>query len=126
MMLVEKGGEPIVSVFVLCVHPPQWPDADDTSQLPQVVSFVVKGAHRNQGASTYLIGAVEEEVKSRGYAPLYLGVDHRDTSTRRLYKGLGFEPISAEPYRSAYTETDANRIDHEIVDWLIGMVKKLS
>ena len=42
MMVVEADGKIIGSVFVLFVRPSRWPDADDTSQLPQLISLVVE------------------------------------------------------------------------------------
>ena len=126
LMVVEEAGKIIGSVYVIFVRPPRWPDADDTSQLPQINRFVVKEAHRNQGAGTYLMGAVEEEVKSRGLTRLYLGVDHESGSALRLYKRLGFEIISTEPYRTSWSYTDSNGVEQEEVEWLVDMVKKLS
>ena len=126
MMVVEEESKVIGSVFVLFVRPPRWPDADDTSQLPQIISFVVKEGHRNQGAGTFLMGAVEEEVKARGLTSLYLGVDPEDSGALRLYKRLGFEPISPKPYCSSYTDTDLDGNTYEVVEWLIDMVKKLT
>ena len=127
VMVVEEAGKIIGCVFVMFVRPPRWPNADDTSKLPQLMSLGVNKRHQNQGAGTFLIGAVEEEVKSRGYNRLYLGVDPKDNpGAHRLYLRLGFESISTEPYRSSWTYTDSDGVEHEVVEWLIDMVKKLS
>lgn len=133
IMVVEEAGKSIGSVFVVFVRPPQWPDADDNTQatfeashLPYLISMVVKGACRNRGAGTYLIGAVEKEAKSRGYKCVYLTVEPEDAGARRFYQRLGFEPLSTEPRRSTRKETDANGVVHEVVEWGIDLVKKLS
>ena len=126
IMLVEEDGQIIGSVFVVFARPFRWPDADDTSQLPQIISFVVKEGHRNRGAGTYLVGAVEEEIRSRGLDRLYLGVNHRDPAAIRLYKRLGFATISDEPYRTSWTYKDKDGVEQVEVEWLIDMVKHLS
>ncbi|HCK12445.1 MAG: hypothetical protein CME21_12910 [Gemmatimonadetes bacterium] len=40
-----------------------------------MVSLIVKKEYRNQGAGTFLIRAVEKEVRSRGHGRIHLGVD---------------------------------------------------
>jgi len=126
MMVVEKGSWMIGSVFVLFARPPGWDNADDTSQLPQIISLVVKGEFRNQGAGTFLIGAVEDEVKSRGLKHVYLAVDKDDPGARRLYDRLGFVVISNEPYKSTWTYKDSDGVEHEEFAMVIDMVKQLS
>lgn len=127
MMVVEEDHRVIGSVFVVFVRPPLWPDAEDPSRLPQMISLVIEKNHRNKGAGSFLIGAIEEEVKSRGCTRLHLSVDPvENPGALRLYRRLGFESISREPYRSAYTDTDADGDTYEIVEWLIDMTKKLS
>jgi len=69
---------------------------------------------------------MDKKVTSRGLTRLYLGVNHEDSGALRLYKRLGFESISPEPYRSAYTETNAEGDTYEVVEWLIDMVKKIT
>lgn len=126
-MVIEADNKIIGSAYVLFARPLQWPDANDTSQLPQFISLIVIDGYRNQGAGSYLIGAIEEEVKARGLDRLYLGVDvEANPGAHRLYLRLGFESISKEPYRSTWTYTDDDGVEHEEVDWLIDMVKKLS
>ena len=124
-MVVEEAARIIGCVYVILVRPLAWPDAHDASQLPQISSFVVRADCRNQGAGTCLLGAVEEEVKSRGLKHLYLGVDHTDSGAIRLYDRLGYVTLSQQPYRSTWTTKDADGEVHEVVEWLIDMMKKL-
>jgi ribosomal protein S18 acetylase RimI-like enzyme len=127
MLVVEENERIIGSVFLVFVRPPLWPNTDDPSQLPQLISLVVKKEHRNKGVGTCLIRAVEKEVISRGLTHLYLGVDPiENPGALRLYRRLGFESISQEPYRSTYTNTDDNGDTHEIVEWRIDMRKRTS
>ena len=125
-MIVEADNRIIGSAYVLFARPLAWPDADDTSRLPQFISLVVIDGYRNQGAGTYLIEAIEAEVKARGLDRLYLGVDvEANPNAHRLYLRLGFESISEAPYRSTWTYRDDDGVEHEEVDWLIDMVKWL-
>ena len=127
MMVVEENDRIIGSVFVIFVRPPLWPNADNPSRLPQLISLVIEKNHRNKGAGTCLIRAVEEEVKSRGCTHLHLSVDPvENPGALRLYRRLGFESVSPEPYRSAYTDTDADGDTYEIVEWLIDMTQRIS
>lgn len=126
-MVLEADNKIIGSSYVLFARPLAWPDAEDTSQLPQFISLVVIDGYRNQGAGTCLIGAIENEVKSRGLDRLYLGVDvEANPGAHRLYLRLEFESISEEPYRSTWTYKDSEGVEHEEVDWLIDMVKYLA
>ncbi|NKB70593.1 MAG: GNAT family N-acetyltransferase [Candidatus Latescibacteria bacterium] len=125
-MVVEEAGKIIGTVHIFFVRPPQWPDSDEPFQIPQLNRLVIEKEYRNQGAGTFLIGAVEERVKSRGLTRLYLGVNIENTGALRLYKRLGFEVIAAEPYRTSWKYTDEDGIEQEEVEWLVDMVKKLS
>ena len=120
------ANEQCRSVFVVFVRPPRWTDAQIASLFPVMISLIIQKKHQNQGAGTYLIGAVEEEVKSRGLTQLYVAVDQENTGARRLYERLGFEAIPLEPYRSTWSWTDSEGVEHEEVEWLTDMVKKLA
>ena len=126
IIVVEEAGAIIGSIFVVFVRPPRWTDADDTSRLPQMISLIINEDRRNQGAGTYLIGAVEEEVKSRGLTNLYLAVDREDSGAQRLYKRLGFKTIPTEPYTTSWTWTDSDGVVQKETVWLVDMMMKLS
>ena len=95
--------------------------------MPQLISLVIETNYRNQGAGTYLIPAVEKEVKSRPCTCLHLSVNQEENlGALRLYQRLGFVIISLEPRRSVYTNTDADGVTTEVTEWLIDMVKQFA
>ena len=125
ILVVEAAGKIIGSVFIAFVRPCRWTDADVASRFPQMISLIIDKDHRNQGAGTFLIGAVEEEAKSRGLTCLYLAVDQEDTRVQRFYKRLGFEIVPADPYRTGWTWTDSDGVVQGTVVWIFDMVKTL-
>ena len=125
VLIVEDADEIIGSVSVVFVRPSGWTDADDTSLFPQMTSLIINEDRRNQGAGTYLIGAVEEEVKSRGLRHLYLAVDREDQGVQRLYERLGYEILPAEARPTTTRSwTDSEGIVRKDVIWIIDMMKK--
>ena len=125
MLVVEKASKIIGSVFIVFVRPCRWTDTDVAFRFPQMISLIINKGHRKQGAGTYLIGAVEEEAKSRGLTCLYLAVDQKEPRAQRLYKRLGFEIVPADPYRTGWTWTDSDGVVQGEVVWIFDMVKKL-
>ena len=126
VMVVEEAGRIIGHVFVVFVRPTPWPDADDTTRLPFMSSLWVREGCRNRGVGTYLIGAVEKEVKSRGHTRVYLSVDPVDNQgAHLLYLRLGYEPLQTEPYRYTAKYTDSNGVDHEDSEWRVDMVRDI-
>ena len=74
MMIVETEGKTSGSVYAVLKRPPLW-KKEMVLPFPQLVSLIVKKEYRNQGAGTFLIRAVEKEVRSRGHGRIHLGVD---------------------------------------------------
>jgi ribosomal protein S18 acetylase RimI-like enzyme len=127
VLIVEDAGEFIGCVFIVFVRPSGWTDADDTSLFPQMTSLIINKDRRNQRAGTYLIGAVEEEVKSRGLTHLYLAVDREDLGVQRLYKRLGYEILPTEAHTTTTRSwTDSEGIVEKEVVWVIDMMKKFA
>ena len=85
VMVVEEDNKIIGTVFIVYVRPLAWPDAEDTSRLPYLISVVVREDLRNQGAGTHLLQAAEDEIKSRGHSSVYLTVEPDDSGAKRLY-----------------------------------------
>ncbi len=56
-----------------------------------LTAMVVGAAHRRQGIGAELVGAVEQEARSRGCTRLVLGSANRRADAHAFYECLGFE-----------------------------------
>jgi GNAT superfamily N-acetyltransferase len=56
-----------------------------------LTAMVVGAAHRRQGIGAELVGAVEQEARSRGCTRLVLGSANRRADAHAFYERLGFE-----------------------------------
>jgi GNAT superfamily N-acetyltransferase len=125
-MVVENLRTIIGFGLLVFERPPTWPDAADSSRLPEMVDLLVTPNERGRGAGSFLIGRMEDTVRARGAARLHMGVDPvENPRAHQLYLRLGYTPMQTEPYRSHWKFTDSDGSVHEGDEWNVDMVKDL-
>ncbi len=127
VMVVEEDGKIIGCTAVLFTRPHGWGEGDRDHLYPEIRALAINDEHRNKGAGTHLINAVEEEARSRGCKHLHLSVNPTENpGAYRLYQRLGYRTISEEAHRHSWTYTDEEGVTHEVVEWVIDTVKDLT
>lgn len=53
-------------------------------------SVYVQKDHRGKGLGKLLLGSIIEKAKAQGYHCMVAGIDSRNTASRRLHEGMGF------------------------------------
>jgi GNAT superfamily N-acetyltransferase len=94
--------------------------------LPGVFGLEVVPHHRGKGFGRALMLAVEEELRSRGFAEVWLdtGVSEGYAAARRMYDGLGYRRLRGDYVISARVPDDVET-DRLWVDVVFQMTKRL-
>ncbi|MDF3073183.1 MAG: GCN5-related N-acetyltransferase [Alphaproteobacteria bacterium] len=64
-----------------------------TADEAEILTIAVEAQQRRQGIGAALIAAAQSEARGRGVVRLHLEVAEDNFAARRLYTGLGFEPV---------------------------------
>jgi GNAT superfamily N-acetyltransferase len=125
-LVVETEGEVIGFGLLVFERPATWPDADDTTRLPDLVDLHIRQDRRSRGAGSALIAQMEAMVRARGGTRVYLSVDPVDNPrAHALYRRRGYTPLQTEPYRVRWAFTDSDGKRHAWEGWNLDMVKVL-
>ena len=73
-----------------------------------------------------MLRALEQSARERGFTAVYLQVElDRNPKAVDLYRKLGYQPMSAKPYKDLYRNVDENGNVTEGEEMVIDMKKWL-
>lgn len=111
MWVVESPhGEMIGQAFVMLKSGER--EAADGERRAYLFAFRIKPAWRNQGVGSYLMHAVEDDLRQRGFQFLTLNVAKDNPDALRLYRRLGYRIIGSRPGKWSYKDHEG-RVHHE-------------
>lgn len=92
--------------------------------VPVISNLGVLADRRNEGVGSALLAAAEELAADRGHpsVAIAVGVDNPDAA--RLYRRRGYADTGFG-YESRYTWTDADRVEHPVVERDVLLLKPL-
>lgn len=89
MFIAEEGGR--VAGYVVAIvqdHPPVY----QSTRYGFIETIVVDEGFRQAGLGRRLVGTAEEWLSSRGVPEITVRIDERNTASKALFAGAGFEP----------------------------------
>lgn len=91
-MLVAKDGNKVVGMIAWFVEK----EIEFDIPYAYISDIVVTKEYRGQGIGKLLLNQVIENIKSKGYKRVHIGVLLANTETKNLYNKLGFSDYSVE------------------------------
>ena len=125
-LVVELDGR-VVGFGVLALEVPEsWPAAEQDKDYPQAIDLYVSPGSRGRGGGTALLTRMEEIAREWGADRLCLTVDPLSNKRAlQLYKRLGYETVTAEPYRDHWSFRTSDGELHQGDEWAIDLAKPL-
>lgn len=125
-LVLVKDDEVIGFACLVFVRPSSWSDADDRSNLPQIVDLLVSVSQRSRGYGSYFIQQLEQIAAQNGSRSLYIPVDFpANEGAHALYRRLGYQQIQPPPYLIHWELTDSEGHIHQGDDWRVDMIKSV-
>ena len=125
--LVVEMDRRVVGFGILALRAPEsWPTAEQGKSYPQAIDLYMSPEARGHGGGTALLTRMEEIARDSGADRLFLTVDPvANAPALRLYERLGYEAVTAEPYRDHWIFRTSDGKTHEGEEWAIDLAKPL-
>jgi ribosomal protein S18 acetylase RimI-like enzyme len=122
-VLAEVDGKPAGFGVVYFQGDPMW---ERPEQVPLVMDVWVDPTLRRRGIGRKIIDSLEQSARQRGFSCIYLQVQpEKNPQAANLYKELGYQPLTARPYRDFFHSVDEEGNVHEGTEMIIDMRKWL-
>ncbi|HET6387168.1 MAG TPA: GNAT family N-acetyltransferase [Armatimonadota bacterium] len=125
-LVLVRDDEVIGFACLVFVRPHYWSDANDRSNLPQIVDLVVAEPLRGRGYGSFFIREMERIAAESGGRNLYISVNFPvNERAHALYQRLGYQQMQPAPYFIHWEFADSGGEFHQGDDWRVDLVKAL-